>query len=255
MVSSEQTTALDAALAGLHTKLRALEPDKQGQVGSQKTRYCPLDSVWEYLRPILPEFGLDVLQVPDIHPEAGPFLRTRIIHVASGEYIEGTIPIRVGDGPGSDSQRYGSALTYARRYALVCMTGMTIGEEDNDGMTAGTVNRGTARTASDNSQWVKTQQDSARFKDEIGKQATPEKLHAWWVENLPAISELTPDLVAEIKALVAARHRELGGETKPKQEPKTEAKAQAKEAPKPKAETKATPAKKPADDPILNEFD
>jgi len=258
MNETESTREWEKALFALQADLRAIRPEKKGQVGNKVTSYCPLDTEWEYLRPLLQKHGFAICQIPDLHLEKlVPFLRTRVIHVESGEFVEGALLLIVAEGPGSDHQRMGSAISYARRQTINPMLGVTIGEEDDDGAMAGTTNRGTARTASDNSAWVKQQQDATRFKAEIAAAPTPEKLHAWWIEALPVVSDLTPDAVAEIKAAVAQRYNELGGE-KPASKapaPKTETKTTAPAAAaKPKVEPKAAPKSK-GDDDLLNQFE
>src|SRR5690606_20561833 len=45
---------------------------------------------------------------------------------ASGEFLEGALPIH-----GHQPQEIGSALTYARRYLLGCMTGLVTDDDDD----------------------------------------------------------------------------------------------------------------------------
>ena len=56
-------------------------------------------------------------------------LETRLIHAESGQWISSVAIIPL---PKNDPQGMGSAITYARRYALTAMLGI-ITEEDDDG--------------------------------------------------------------------------------------------------------------------------
>jgi ERF superfamily len=62
-----------------------------------------------------------------------PALRYRITHVPSGEYDEDVMPLMCAS---LDPQGQGSALTYARRYALLAVLNLAPGEDD-DGASAG----------------------------------------------------------------------------------------------------------------------
>lgn len=70
------------------------------------------------------------MQTPSPSDVGMLFLTTRLIH-ESGEWIEdmATVPL-----PKNDPQGYGSAMTYARRYALSAITGLY--QDDDDGNAA-----------------------------------------------------------------------------------------------------------------------
>jgi hypothetical protein len=55
-------------------------------------------------------------------------LRYTLTHVPSGEFQTGDYPLNL-----SDPQKMGSAITYARRYALLAVTGIAAEDEDDDG--------------------------------------------------------------------------------------------------------------------------
>ena len=95
-----------------------------------KSRYADLATVRDCVVPVLVKHGLSVVQLPcDL--DGSPALTTVLVH-QSGEYFETTIrlhPVK------QDPQGVGSALTYARRYALqslVCIAA----EDDDDGNAA-----------------------------------------------------------------------------------------------------------------------
>lgn len=96
-----------------------------------KSNYADLTSVMLACKDALAANGLAVLQLSRIHESGAPVLVTRIIHV-SGEHVEGEFPLVCKDP--NDPQKLGSAVTYARRYALSAALGITA--DDDDGQAA-----------------------------------------------------------------------------------------------------------------------
>jgi hypothetical protein len=101
--------------------------------------YASLEGVTEATRPILAAHGLAVLQGPGAVSSGTISLTTRIIH-ESGQWIESCVQIPM-EKP--DPQKAGSAITYARRYALMAM--LNVPAVDDDGEAA--VGRGPAQAA------------------------------------------------------------------------------------------------------------
>lgn len=94
-----------------------------------KSKYADLSSVVDACLPALNANGIAVFQ-PTCETEGGRYVRTVLAHI-SGETIECLVPLIVAK---NDMQGYGSAVTYARRYGLMCMAG--IAPEDDDGNAA-----------------------------------------------------------------------------------------------------------------------
>lgn len=96
-----------------------------------KSKYADLTSVWEACRDALTKNGLSVAQVTEFDGEQ-TWIRTILLH-SSGEQLEGRYPLRpVQNTP----QGMGSAISYARRYALAAMVGVVA--DDDDGQAAST---------------------------------------------------------------------------------------------------------------------
>ena len=91
-----------------------------------KNKYAGLDSILEVILPILHENELFIVQSPTSDGERIG-VTTKIIHT-SGEEITGTFTMNLAK---NDPQGAGSAITYARRYALVSMLGLNT-EDDDD---------------------------------------------------------------------------------------------------------------------------
>jgi hypothetical protein len=98
---------------------------KDGTNPHYKRKYATLDAVLDAVTPALGKHGLVIIQTTEIF-EGKTVLRTHIFH-ESGESITSTYPLPEI----SDSQKFGAALTYARRYAVCAILSVTA-DEDND---------------------------------------------------------------------------------------------------------------------------
>ena len=91
------------------------------------SKFASLGNVVSAVRPVLNKHGLVYAQFPT-NIDGAPALETMLIHAESGEDIAAVTPLILAK---SDPQGYGSALTYARRYALLSILGL-VGDEDDD---------------------------------------------------------------------------------------------------------------------------
>ena len=88
-----------------------------------RTKYASLDSVLDAVTPALCKHGLVIVQPL----QSGRVLNTHLYH-ESGEVMTSTFELP----DVSDIQKIGSALTYARRYSVCALLGITA-DEDSDG--------------------------------------------------------------------------------------------------------------------------
>ncbi len=94
-----------------------------------KTKYADLAAVWDAIREPLTSNGLSVVQLlRDV--QNGVEVETILLH-SSGQQISAVLAMPASK---QDAQGYGSAATYARRYALMAMVG--VAPEDDDGNAA-----------------------------------------------------------------------------------------------------------------------
>lgn len=128
MRTSDSIAALAAALAKAQASMAGAKKDATNP--HFRSRYADLASVWEACRDALTRNGLSVVQMTEPQDGDSVCVTTRLMH-ASGEWIEGDLVIPVVK---ADAQGYGSALTYARRYALAAAVG--VAPEDDDGNAA-----------------------------------------------------------------------------------------------------------------------
>lgn len=97
-----------------------------------RSKYATLNSVMAASREALLENGIWLCQYPVPVETAGCIgLATKLTHVESGQWQSSLAVVPL---PKADPQGMGSALTYARRYALTAMLGMVT--EDDDGEAA-----------------------------------------------------------------------------------------------------------------------
>lgn len=126
---------LAAAILAVQSEAPTLPKDKTATVATAKGQYSysytDLGTIVEKLGPILRRQGLVWSAFPTI-ADGAPALRYRLLHVPTGESDQDTMPLLLAK---DDSQGMGSAITYARRYALVAVLNL-IADEDDDGQTA-----------------------------------------------------------------------------------------------------------------------
>lgn len=124
--------ALDLMRAVLEVQRAApkLVRDKKNEHFGHK--YLTLEALMEQVLPILNGHELVWLTFPGRDETNHPALHYRLVHVPTGKDLRGAIPLMVQKGT---PQEQGSALTYARRYALMALLGL-VADEDDDGNAA-----------------------------------------------------------------------------------------------------------------------
>jgi hypothetical protein len=145
MRTSETIGKVSAAFVAAQSDMNGLRKDGKNPFFS--SNYITLDSILEYVRPILTAHGIALLQsnsgvLQNTDNEiVGLTVTTRLQH-SSGEWIENevTLPVtarvdRTGKAQPLDPQSLGSGLTYGRRYALTALLGIGA-EVDDDGNAA-----------------------------------------------------------------------------------------------------------------------
>lgn len=125
MNATENRSELFKAISDAQGEFKTVE--KNAVNPHFKSKFAPLDSIIEMVRPILPKHGLSAMQFTDIQ-DNGIVVETIIAH-SSGQYISGKLFMPAVK---QDPQGYGSALTYGRRYGLAAALGI-VSDEDVDG--------------------------------------------------------------------------------------------------------------------------
>lgn len=119
--------SLVAALVAVQGKLPAIAKTNQVKAGAMSYSYADLTQVSEVVLPLLSAHGLAFVAMPTFTESGGSALHYKLVH-ESGEFVEGWYPLPSNVRP----QELGSAITYARRYALCAVTGVAPGGDDDD---------------------------------------------------------------------------------------------------------------------------
>lgn len=138
MEHSESIKELAAALSAFQAEVGNVKKDATNPFF--KSKYATLENIISTIKPHLRKHGLSYAQFPD--GESG--LTTIVMH-SSGEWIAASVDIRPipeyaksdekHERPYISPQGQGSAITYARRYALGAALGIAT-DDDDDGNAA-----------------------------------------------------------------------------------------------------------------------
>jgi hypothetical protein len=96
-----------------------------------KSKYTPLDTIVEVVTPILAKHNFSWTSKPSFNELGEPSLKYALVHT-SGERDEGEVKLLLKS---NDPQGQGSAITYARRYAITSQLNI-VSDEDDDGNSA-----------------------------------------------------------------------------------------------------------------------
>jgi hypothetical protein len=196
MLNSETITAIMPAFIKAKSAFKPAVKDAVNGAFSKGTNPKPsyvtlaqsIDSVDEALR----KNGIALVQQTDVTESGSTILITRLIH-ESGEWIASRYPVHPVK---NDPQGEGSALTYARRYALMSLVG--IAPEDDDG------NAATAAATKNNE---RDDADAQTWIDAINGADTLDSLDAMGAEL--AAARLGAAAKAKIRGAFSARKHQL----------------------------------------------
>ena len=126
MNTSDSTKEIFAALVAANEDLSNPTKSQKVEAGRRSYKFAPLPEIVSETRAILRKHGLALIQEAKAD-EGYAGCGTRLIHT-SGEWIEYDplfLPTAL------DAQSYGSAITYARRYAWTTALGIAADEDDD----------------------------------------------------------------------------------------------------------------------------
>lgn len=124
MEKSETITSLAKALIDFQGRVNKISKDAKNPFF--KSNYASLSNIQDAISKPLSESGLAYSQMPS----GVNGLCTILIHAESGEYLMDSFIMPVSKQ--NDPQAVGSAITYAKRYALAGVLGLNI-DDDDDG--------------------------------------------------------------------------------------------------------------------------
>lgn len=128
---TENLSELILAMVNFNNEFQNTKLVKDGKNDHLKNKYLTLDNILNTVRPILTKHGLLIVQAL-----AGDYLITSIYHV-SGQYIQSEMPFHPMSGnKGTNAlQELGGGITYAKRYAISAMLGISV-DQDDDGQSS-----------------------------------------------------------------------------------------------------------------------
>lgn len=193
MNSSEQLNEIAAALAKAQGEMSNAILNKINP--HFKSKYADLAAIRDAVAPALAKNGIALLQVIG-GDDNGAFLTTRLVH-SSGQWIESVHPLPASAKP----QEFGSSLTYARRYSLAAICGISAEEDDDANAAAETTvtsrapiyaNNGPKTAAPNGKAGKSTAADWAENAMEFVNTAkTAKELKDWRAKNQATIDKLS----------------------------------------------------------------
>jgi hypothetical protein len=128
---TENLSELIAAMVNFNSEFQTTKLVKDGKNDHLKNKYLTLDNILNTVRPILTKHGLVIIQAL-----AGEYLVTTIYHV-SGQFIQSEMPFHPmsGNKVTNALQELGGGITYAKRYAISAMLGISV-DGDDDGQSS-----------------------------------------------------------------------------------------------------------------------
>lgn len=182
MKRSETQIEILKALAQFHKNI--IQPKKDANNPFFKSKYVPLENVTEVIDKVAPEYGLAYAQEALTNADKGMVGVTTLLTHESGEWIEFEPLFLKADK--QTAQGYGSAITYARRYALSSAFGIA-SETDDDGNETTTQTTNAQKSFND---------ERGQFMNQIqsvanAKGGNPDKTYSYILKQLNS-NEITP---------------------------------------------------------------
>ena len=182
MKRSETQSEILKALAQFHKNI--IQPKKDANNPFFKSKYVPLENVTEVIDKVAPEYGLAYAQEALTNADKGIVGVTTLLTHESGEWIEFEPLFLKADK--QTAQGYGSAITYARRYALSSAFGIA-SETDDDGNETTTQTTNAQKSFNDErGQFMNRIQSVANAKG-----GNPDKTYSYILKQLNG-NEITP---------------------------------------------------------------
>lgn len=130
MITSETIKNISPAMIAVQAEIKGIAPNANNPFF--KSNYITLDNMLEVIRPLLTKNRIWLIQEATSEEE-NVVVVTRLTH-SSGEFIQ-TDKLKMKPQKANDPQQLGSCITYAKRYQLSAMLGIS-SEVDDDGNTS-----------------------------------------------------------------------------------------------------------------------
>ena len=181
---SENITNLAKALLNVQQTVQRATKDAENPF--TKSWYASLNSVMDACRDGLIENGIWLCQYPvPVEQPNAIGLVTKLTHAESGQWQSSLAVVPL---PKADPQGMGSAITYARRYALTAMLGMVTEDDDGEG-----AKNGKKSTTRPKLPVIAPESQKARQRDQSASNniSTPSNRLSASLESLPPLEGVT----------------------------------------------------------------
>ena len=126
---SERIDKLGEALAAAQSELDGAKADSTNPFFNSS--YADLHTCNEASFPHLTKHGLSVIQGNDVDERGSFYVTTMLLH-SSGQWIKSKLKMPITK---PDAQGVGATITYARRFALSAMVGISQYDDDGESIT------------------------------------------------------------------------------------------------------------------------
>jgi len=172
---SDSIKEIASALAKFQGEVK--DPVKDSDNPFFKSKYVELDGLLAAVRPVLSKNGLSFIQSPGGNGQ-DITITTLLMH-SSGEWIEFD-PLTL-HAVKTDPQGAGSAITYARRYALSAILGVAWDDDDDGNKASLSDKKGSSNTNAPTDAKQQDKQDV--YACESCKKSIPQGVHAFSIKK------------------------------------------------------------------------
>lgn len=201
--SKVEAETLASAMASAFAEIEGATKDKLNP--HFKSKYADLGSVIDAIKPALIKHGLFFTQRPQ-PSEGGVTVETVIGHSSGEEMSLGSLFVPANK---NDAQAFGSALTYARRYALVTAFGVPVEDDDGNAAARGQSQGGAVSPSQQfisDGDWALLSQLISATNTDIVKVC---KAH-----DIPSLKQMTVEQFAALKPILERRLADMAAKEK-----------------------------------------
>lgn len=210
-MTTEMPATLAEALCRLQADPPAIVKAETANTNTYSYRFAGLAAVTAVVLPRLAELGCAWICRPTVGEGGRPVLAYALRHVASGEEVAGEYPLSLP--PGATPQQQGSMISYARRYALLAVTGVAPEADDDDGAAASKPTRARRPSTKDDEPATDPERRKKRLFALYGEEGPPERdarladLSEILGRPIASSNDLTPDDIETAIGVLEKRQR------------------------------------------------
>ena len=141
--------SIQQKLLQFQTEVEAVKKDAKNPFF--KSNYVDINGILKAIQPTLTKCGISYSQSPDILEDGTDVLVTILFDAEKPDSFIKSVSRLIMTK--KDMQQYGSAQTYARRYALVAMLGLEAEDDDGNSVSGKTQQKTTSKPTKKDDDW------------------------------------------------------------------------------------------------------